>query len=66
MPEPGKYHVVMKFGSGITSGEQSTAMMLLEQWLIANTAKPIEVFKEVMADDSKLRSSMTEAQRALL
>lgn len=62
----GKYHVVMKFGPGISGDEQAEAMMLFEKSMTMATGKPIQVFKETMADDSKLRSQMTPEQREKL
>lgn len=62
----GKYDVVMKFGDGIPGDVQAQAMMKLEWLIIGATDLPVQVFKETMADDSKLRSQMTEEQRAKL
>lgn len=62
----GKHHIIIKFGDGIDSREQAQAMMNLERLMITTTGKPIEVFKETMADDSKLRNMMTDEQRAKL
>lgn len=62
----GKHHIIIKFGDGFDSREQAQAMMNLERLLISTTGKPVEVFKETMADDSKLRNMMTDEQRAKL
>ena len=61
-----RYHVLVKFGSGIPADAQGRAMLAFEKNLRELTAAPCEVFKETMADDSKLRRSMTEAQRKAL
>jgi hypothetical protein len=66
MPELPKYHVLLQFGSGIPSDAQGKAMLALEKHLRQLTGVPIEVFKETMGDDSKLRRSMTAEQRARL
>lgn len=62
----GKFHVVMKFGDGLTGWEQANMMLQAEQAMIKFTGKPVQVFKETMADDSKLRNMMTDEQRAKL
>jgi len=65
MAEP-DFHVTVKFGAGIPSDAQGRAMLAFERHLRELTAAPCEVFKETMADDSKLRRSMTSEQRAKL
>lgn len=60
------HHVIVKFGAGISSDAQGRAMLAMEQHLRAFTGCSVEVFKETMADDSKLRRSMTAEQRAKL
>lgn len=59
------YHVVVRFGRGVPSDWQSRTLFAMEKTLRENGV-PAEVFKETMADDSKLRSRMTEAERAKL
>lgn len=66
MPERGEFHVLVHFGPGIPPEAQSRAMLTLERSLRELTAKPVEVFKETMGDDSKLRRAMTAEQRARL
>lgn len=61
-----RYHVLVKFGSGIPADAQGRALLAFEKSLREITAAPCEVFKETMADDSKLRRSMTAEQRAKL
>ena len=63
--EPNPYHVVVHFGQGFTADVQGRALLMLERWLREQDI-PAEVFKETMADDSKLRRSMTEEQRKKL
>lgn len=60
------HHVIVKFGAGISSDAQGRAMLAMERYLRDFTSGPVEVFKETMADDSKLRRSMTVEQRAKL
>ena len=60
-------HVVVRFGSDIPGAMQGPALLEFERVLrklMPN--KWIEVFKDVKGDDSKLRNSMTAAQRAKL
>lgn len=61
-----KYHVLMKFGSGISPDVQGKAMLAFEKELRELTELPIEVFKDTMGDDSKLRRLMTPEQRSRL
>lgn len=61
-----RYHVLVKFGSGIPADAQGRAMLAFEKNLRELTAAPCEVQKEIMGDDSKLRRSMTAEQRAKL
>lgn len=63
--EANPHHVVVHFGSGFTPEVQGAALLMLERWL-RERGLPAEVFKETMADDSKLRRSMTPEQRAKL
>ncbi len=59
------YSVVVKFGIGIPADMQGVCMLAMERWLRDHEI-PAIVSKEVMADDSRLRLSMTPAQRASL
>jgi len=61
-----KFHVIVRFGNGIPGDAQGKAMLALEKMLRELTSAPCEVFKDTMADDSKLRRSMTPEQRATL
>lgn len=61
-----RYHVLVHFGAGIPSDAQGAAMLAFEKHLRELTAAPVEVFKETVGDDSKLRRSMTAEQRAKL
>ncbi len=60
------YHVIVKFGKGIRGDAQARAMLAFERTLRELTSAPVEVFKETLADDSKLRRAMTPEQRAKL
>jgi hypothetical protein len=60
------YHVIVHFGNGISADAQGRALLAFEKHLRDITSQPCEVFKETMADDSKLRRSMTTEQRAKL
>lgn len=60
-------HVIVKFGSSIPAKVEGVALLEFER--ILRRLAPgltIEVFKEYMGDDSKLRSMMTPEQRAAL
>ena len=59
-------HVEVKFGSAIGAAAQGCALLAFERYLRKLTAAPIEVFKETMPDDSKLRVMMTPEERARL
>lgn len=56
------HHVIVKFGSAISSDEQGRAMLAMEKFMRERGVKA-EVFKETKADDSKLRSLMTPEER---
>ncbi len=60
------FHVIVRFGSGIPDNAQGEAMLALEKDLRLHHGLPAEVFKETMADDSKLRRRMTPEERAKL
>jgi len=60
-------HVVVRFGSGISGDVQARSLLEFERVLRKNSdGQWIEVFKEIMGDDSKLRNLMTPEQRAKL
>lgn len=61
-----KHHVLVQFGEGISADAQGIAMLWLEKRLRTLTESPVEVFKDTMGDDSKLRRAMTPEQRAKL
>ena len=60
------HHVLVKFGKGISADAQGKAMLGFERQLRGLTGADVQVFKETMADDSKLRRAMTSDQRAKL
>ncbi len=59
-------HVRVQFGRGVPNSAQSRSMLGMEKMLREITGMDIQVFKETMADDSKLRRMMTPEQRAKL
>lgn len=66
MPDLPDLHVLVQFGGQIPGDIQGRALLALEKMLRSETGLDIEVFKESMADDSKLRRAMTPEQRAKL
>lgn len=60
------HHVIVRFGSAIPSTAQGAALLAFERSLRELSGVRCEVFKETMADDSKLRRSMTTEQRNAL
>ena len=67
MKELPPLHVVVRFGSGISGDVQARSLLEFERILRKNSeGQWIEVFKEIMGDDSKLRNLMTPEQRAKL
>jgi len=60
-----EYHVNFRFGKGVPPDLQAASMMMVERWL-REKGIPAEVFKDNMADDSRLRLAMTEERRAKL
>jgi len=58
--------VIIQFAKNISGDAQAKAMLKMERDMRALTGLEIEVFKETMGDDSKLRNSMTKEQRAKL
>ncbi len=64
MKELPPLHVVVRFGSGISGDVQARSLLEFERVLRKNSPGDwIEVFKEIMGDDSKLRNLMTPEQR---
>jgi hypothetical protein len=60
-------HVIVKFGSDIPGDVQAKALFEFEKLLRGLAPdKWIEVFKEIMGDDSKLRNLMTVEERGKL
>ena len=56
-------HINVKFlGSGLTSDEKGKVLLAFEKLARAQTGKPVEVFMDLMADDSKLRRGMTRQE----
>lgn len=61
------HHVIVRFGKGISADAQGRAMLAMEKYLYELTGGAlVQVFKETKEDDSKLRRSMTQEQRARL
>ena len=64
MKELAPLHVVVRFGSGISGDVQARSLLQFERILRTMSGGDwIEVFKEIMGDDSKLRNLMTPEQR---
>ena len=58
--------VVVKFPKEIPLEAQGVALLLMEKALRAATALDVRVVKDLMGDDSKLRSRMTIEMRQKL
>ena len=59
-------HIIVRFGEDIPAFAQGIALLQLEKTLRNLTQLDCRVFKDKMADDSKLRRAMTEEERAKL
>ena len=59
-------HIEVKFGDAISGDVQGRALLHLERYLREELKVPAEVYKEVMADDSKRRRDMTPDERKRL
>ena len=59
-------HIQLRFGPGIPAEVQGPLLLKLEKIIRADIGLRVELFKETMEDDSKLRRSMTLIQRASL
>lgn len=59
-------HILVLFGDDVPQEIQGTALMQLEKTLRTLSGLDCRVFKERMDDDSKLRRSMTPAEREKL
>lgn len=66
MPTSPTLHIIVKFGAEVTSEEQGRLLFAWEQQAREMTGKRLELFKETMKDDSKLRVMMTPMERAKL
>jgi len=55
--------VIVKFDEGVSNEAQGKALLDFEKHLRALTGLDCRVFKDRMADDSKLRIKMTPAER---
>ena len=55
--------VTVRFGEGVSQDAQSRALMAFEKHLRQLTKLDCRVFKDKMADDSKLRVKMTPEER---
>lgn len=60
-----EYNITVKMGPKIPSELQAKALMDMERFF-REAGLPVNVFKEMMADDSKLRRSMTPLERSKL
>ena len=58
--------VTVRFSEGVSAETQAQALFALEQYLRDWTGDDYRVYKDVMADDSKLRRLMTPAERERL
>lgn len=56
-------NVIVKFDDSIPDTVQGVSLMAFEKHLRSLTDMDIRVFKNKMADDSKLRVRMTQAER---
>lgn len=56
------YHVLVQFGRGVSGDAQGKALLAFERFL-RELGVPAEVYKQIAADDSKLRREMTPEQR---
>lgn len=59
-------NVVVRFGEDVPSDAQGVVLLEMEKRLRKITGLDCRVFKEKMADDSKLRIRMTPAERERL
>lgn len=65
MADLASHHILVRFGSGISGADQGILMLAMEKHAREH-GLPVEVFKETMGDDSKLRVMMTADERAKL
>ena len=56
-------HIIVRFGEDVPAFAQGIALLQLEKNLRSLTQLDCRVFKDKMADDSKLRRAMTEEER---
>ena len=56
-------HIIVKFGEGIQGEAQGKLLLAWEKLGRELSGLRVELFKETMQDDSKLRRSMTLVQR---
>lgn len=64
--KPKGLNIVVHFGERFPSNLEGPALLAFERVLREQLKVPAKVFKETMADDSKLRSMMTPEERAKL
>lgn len=57
------YHVRVEFPEGVPTEAQGVALLAFERHLRVLTRMDVQVFKQKMADDSKLRMAMTTEER---
>lgn len=55
--------IIVQFAKNIPPEAQAVALMQMERGMRLATGLEIEVFKEAMGDDSKLRAKMSQEQR---
>ena len=60
------WHIQVQFGDAISGDLQGRALLALERYMRETLNVPVEVYKEVMADDLKRRRDMTESDRKRL
>lgn len=65
MSDPG-IQVVVKFPASVPLDAQGSSLLAMEKELRKTTGLDIRVVKDLMGDDSKLRSRMTIIQRDAL
>ena len=55
--------VIVKFGGEVPGNAQGPALLAFEKQLRLSTGLDVRVFKDKMADDSKIRQKMTQQER---
>jgi hypothetical protein len=65
VPDKDHFHVTVRFGAGIPASTQGEVMLDLEK-MLRKRGLPVEVFKDPIGDDIRLRRLMTSQERAKL